>query len=101
MLLNRLFRFSAKHLSSGSIMKEVQKIGTHDGAFHCDEVLACAMLKHLPQFKDAEIVRTRDQSKLDQCDIVVDVGGTYDPAKHRFVPTKLCSRTCRITSFFA
>ena len=27
-------------------------IGTHSGAFHCDEALACAMLKLLPEFKD-------------------------------------------------
>lgn len=33
------------------------KIGTHDGTFHCDEVLACALLKLLPQYKDASIVR--------------------------------------------
>ena len=38
------------------------KIGTHNGAFHCDEVLACAMLKRLPEYKEAEIVRTRDQN---------------------------------------
>jgi len=26
---------------------------THSGHFHCDESLACAMLKILPEFKDA------------------------------------------------
>ena len=36
------------------------KIGTHNGHFHADEVLACAMLKMLPQYKDSEIVRSRD-----------------------------------------
>ena len=25
-------------------------IGTHSGSFHCDEALACAMLKMLPEF---------------------------------------------------
>lgn len=60
------------------------KIGTHNGAFHCDEALACAMLKRLPAYKEAEIVRTRDPKILDTCDIVVDVGGTFDPAKHRY-----------------
>ena len=53
-------------------MKQIMKIGTHNGAFHCDEVLACAMLKQLPEYKEAEIVRTRDQALLDECDIVVD-----------------------------
>jgi len=32
-------------------------IGTHNGTFHCDEVLACFMLKSLPEYKDAQIVR--------------------------------------------
>lgn len=28
-----------------------QKIGTHNGTFHCDEVLACFFLRQLPQYK--------------------------------------------------
>lgn len=60
------------------------KIGTHNGTFHCDEVLACCMLKLLPQYKNAEIIRTRDPVALGECDIVVDVGGVYDPSKHRY-----------------
>ncbi|RMZ95313.1 UPF0160 mitochondrial [Brachionus plicatilis] len=60
------------------------KIGTHNGQFHCDEVLACFMLKQLPDYKDSSILRTRDPVELDKCDIVVDVGGVYDPAKNRF-----------------
>nr|CAD7598391.1 unnamed protein product [Timema genevievae] len=64
--------------------KQVIKIGTHNGVFHCDEVLACYLLKKLPQYKDATIVRTRDQAVLDTCDIVVDVGGHYDPLTHRY-----------------
>eukprot|EP00614_Pseudopedinella_elastica_P001626 CAMPEP_0172593114 /NCGR_PEP_ID=MMETSP1068-20121228/12297_1 /TAXON_ID=35684 /ORGANISM="Pseudopedinella elastica, Strain CCMP716" /LENGTH=376 /DNA_ID=CAMNT_0013390501 /DNA_START=9 /DNA_END=1139 /DNA_ORIENTATION=+ len=63
---------------------QAKKIGTHDGKFHCDEALACAMLKFLPEWKDAVIVRTRDAVALEACDIVVDVGGTYDGAKLRF-----------------
>jgi len=61
-----------------------KKIGTHNGTFHCDEALACFMLKQLPEFKDAEIVRTRDPKLLDECDIVVDVGGVFDPSRLRF-----------------
>lgn len=60
------------------------KIGTHDGKFHCDEALACAMLMILPEFKDAVIVRTRDAEALNACDVVVDVGGVYEPEKRRF-----------------
>ncbi|XP_075301792.1 MYG1 exonuclease isoform X2 [Opisthocomus hoazin] len=46
------------------------RIGTHDGTFHCDE--------------DAEVVRTRDPQRLAQCEVVVDVGGEYDPERHRY-----------------
>lgn len=60
------------------------KIGTHNGSFHCDEVLACFMLKQLDRYKEAEIVRTRDQKLLQQCDVVVDVGGVYNPENHRY-----------------
>eukprot|EP00163_Fabomonas_tropica_P029450 TRINITY_DN6305_c0_g1_i2.p1 TRINITY_DN6305_c0_g1~~TRINITY_DN6305_c0_g1_i2.p1 ORF type:complete len:120 (-),score=8.44 TRINITY_DN6305_c0_g1_i2:139-498(-) len=42
------------------------KIGTHNGHFHCDEALACAMLKLLPEYKDASITRTRDPAVLDE-----------------------------------
>ena len=34
--------------------------------------------------KEIDLVRTRDPPKLAQCDIVVDVGGVYDPAAQRF-----------------
>uniref|UniRef100_F6ZCS4 Uncharacterized protein n=1 Tax=Ciona intestinalis TaxID=7719 RepID=F6ZCS4_CIOIN len=63
---------------------EKVKIGTHNGTFHCDEVLACYLLKLLPKYKDAEIVRTRDTEILNNCDIVVDVGGVYDHDKNRY-----------------
>lgn len=59
-------------------------IGTHNGTFHCDEVLACFFLRQLPEYKDAEIIRTRDPAELDKCDVVVDVGGEFDPKRHRY-----------------
>lgn len=60
------------------------KIGTHNGTFHCDEALACFMLKQLPEYRLADIVRTRNPEELAKCDIVVDVGGVYDADKHRY-----------------
>ncbi|KAJ8358947.1 hypothetical protein SKAU_G00154720 [Synaphobranchus kaupii] len=74
----------------------VPKIGTHNGTFHCDEVFACFLLRQLSEYKDAEIVRTRDPAVLATCDVVVDVGGEFDPKKHRYdhhqrVPT--CNHT--------
>ncbi len=59
-------------------------IGTHDGTFHCDEVLAISMLRLLPAYKDSVVVRTRDPAKLAQCQIVVDVGAEYDASRFRF-----------------
>eukprot|EP00640_Fibrocapsa_japonica_P001825 CAMPEP_0113937208 /NCGR_PEP_ID=MMETSP1339-20121228/3879_1 /TAXON_ID=94617 /ORGANISM="Fibrocapsa japonica" /LENGTH=444 /DNA_ID=CAMNT_0000939893 /DNA_START=228 /DNA_END=1562 /DNA_ORIENTATION=- /assembly_acc=CAM_ASM_000762 len=59
-------------------------IGTHSGTFHCDEALAVAMLKCLPQFAHHVVVRTRDPAQLSMCEVVVDVGGEYDPNTLRF-----------------
>lgn len=57
-------------------------IGTHNGTFHCDEVVACFMLKQLPEYENAEIFRSRDDKTLrEKCDIIVDVGGKYDHEK--------------------
>lgn len=60
------------------------KIGTHDGAFHCDEALACHMLRLLPRYASSPIIRTRDPAVLSTLDILVDVGGVYDPSTLRF-----------------
>lgn len=54
-------------------------IGTHNGTFHCDEVLACFMLKQLPEYANAKIFRSRNNTELNEnCDIIVDVGGEFD-----------------------
>nr|VZI38933.1 unnamed protein product [Spirometra erinaceieuropaei] len=42
------------------------------------------MLKQLPEYKDADIIRTREMAKLGTCDIVVDVGGLFDASSHRY-----------------
>ncbi|CRH00871.1 conserved Plasmodium protein, unknown function [Plasmodium relictum] len=59
-------------------------IGTHSGRFHTDEILASVMLKFLPEYRNATIIRTRDQEKLDKCDVVVDVGGVYNHETKRY-----------------
>lgn len=58
------------------------KIGTHSGTFHADESLAVYMLRLLPKFKDAQVIRSRDNEVLEECDIIVDVTGKYDGVKH-------------------
>lgn len=56
--------------------KDFKKIGTHDGRFHADEVMATAILKELFEI---ELTRTRDPEKLKELDIVYDVGdGEFD-----------------------
>jgi len=59
-------------------------LGTHDGSFHCDEALALAMLKLLPEFSEWPVLRTRNPDLLKECGVVVDVGAVYDPATRRF-----------------
>ncbi|KAJ1378767.1 Metal-dependent protein hydrolase [Sesbania bispinosa] len=61
-----------------------KRVGTHSGTFHCDEALACFMLRLSKHFSGADIVRTRDWKLLKSMDAVVDVGGVYDPLQHRY-----------------
>lgn len=42
------------------------------------------MLKCLPEYKDAEIIRSRDKEVLESCDIVVDVGAEFNHARKRY-----------------
>lgn len=48
------------------------RVGTHSGKFHADEVMATAILMELFEL---EVVRSRDEKKLSELDIVYDVGG--------------------------
>jgi uncharacterized UPF0160 family protein len=57
-------------------------IATHNGNFHADDVFSIALFKNiLPSF---ELIRTRDLELISKADIVVDVGGEYDPETDRF-----------------
>lgn len=77
------FLHSTRHIVMNSTTP--QQIATHDGTFHCDEVLACHMLRnHTATFRNAGIVRTRDTSLLAKADVVVDVGAEYDASKQRY-----------------
>ena len=67
------------------VESKVKNIGTHSGQFHCDECVACALLVNFTEeFKGAKVTRTRDLEILNKMDIVVDVGGVYDPKRHRY-----------------
>lgn len=60
------------------------KIGTHNGPFHTDEVFAVAFLFVLFSGIDITIVRSRDPKVLEDCDIVVDVGGEHERHRCRY-----------------
>lgn len=82
-LFSSISPFITAKMSSASLSSKAELlIGTHDGTFHCDEVLGCFLLKTL--FPQASITRTRNPETLKLCDIVLDVGGEYDPQIHRY-----------------
>lgn len=56
-------------------------IVTHSGRFHADEVFAIAMLQMI---EEREITRSRDEDVIKQAEIVLDVGGVFDPETLRF-----------------
>ncbi|XP_046670222.1 LOW QUALITY PROTEIN: MYG1 exonuclease-like [Homalodisca vitripennis] len=64
------------------LKKSPIKIGTHNGVFHCDEVLGTYMLQLI--IPDSVVVRSRSSDVLKECDIVIDVGDEYNPSKHLF-----------------
>ncbi|MDQ6962523.1 MAG: MYG1 family protein [Mariprofundaceae bacterium] len=57
-------------------------IATHNGNFHADDVFSIAAMKYIyPSFK---LIRTRDLELIDKADVVIDVGGEYNPDTDRF-----------------
>ena len=59
--------------------RKMVKIGTHSGSFHCDEALGCFLLRQTDIYRDAEIIRSRDEKVLQDLEVVIDVGGVHDP----------------------
>ncbi|MDB5194393.1 MAG: metal-dependent protein hydrolase [Parcubacteria group bacterium] len=57
-------------------------IATHNGSFHADDVFAVATV--LLVYPGATIIRTRDEEKIREATIAVDVGTEYDPSRCRF-----------------
>ena len=53
-------------------------------SFHCDEALACWLLRQTATYQNSPIRRSRDTAVLDSLPIVVDVGATYNPATNRY-----------------
>lgn len=79
-----MINMETEQLHSAKKPKSCKRVGTHNGSFHCDEALACHMIRLTDKFKDADIVRTRDPKILETMDAVLDVGGVYDPTKDQY-----------------
>ena len=58
------------------------KVGTHDGRFHGDDVIACVIAKL--KWGNIIITRSRDVDILDTCDILFAVGEKFDPTSYKF-----------------
>lgn len=78
-LLQPLRRCMSTTASATAKRKMAPKVGTHSGSFHADEALGCALLQKTSKFAGASVVRSRDPAVLADCDVVIDVGGVYDP----------------------
>jgi uncharacterized UPF0160 family protein len=63
-------------------------LATHSGKFHCDEVLAYAVLRLALGLRapgvDHTLLRTRDAAAIERADIVWDVGSVFDAGANRF-----------------
>jgi uncharacterized UPF0160 family protein len=62
----------------------VKTIITHSGNFHADDVCAVATLQLYYGTENIQVIRTRDVAIIQTGDIVLDVGGVYDPERGRF-----------------
>ncbi|ETI21157.1 hypothetical protein G647_07501 [Cladophialophora carrionii CBS 160.54] len=82
-MFRRLTRMAAE-IATKRLKANPPLIGTHNGHFHADEALAVYMLRLLPEYASAALVRTRDPAVLETCHTVVDVGGEYDALKNRY-----------------
>ena len=57
--------------------KNIKTLGTHNGKFHADDVMATAILRLL--LGDIKVTRTRDENILRTLDFVYDIGfGEFD-----------------------
>ena len=65
--------------------------GTHNGIFHCDEVVGIAILEIAHMNTDVCVVRTRNLDELNKLDIVIDIGGGM--LDHHMAGFNLCRPT--------
>lgn len=73
---------SSKRLVVIIFFKKRKVIVTHGGSFHADDLFACATLKIL--YPCAKIIRAKRGESLPKGDIVLDIGGIYDPQRNLY-----------------
>jgi len=68
------------------LFKKNKILVTHDGKFHADDILACAILQLILEKRGEsyQVIRTRDPKIIASGDYVFDVGGEYDKERNRF-----------------
>ena len=57
---------------------------THSGSFHADEVLGVLLVKFIKEFDKFVLVRTRNKSIWSYANLIMDVGGEFDPEKYKY-----------------
>ena len=67
-----------KRAKPNSQAATTKTIGTHSGTFQADEALGVWLLRQTPTYRSSPVIRSRDPSVLQTCDIVIDVGGVYN-----------------------
>lgn len=69
-----------------NLFKKPVVLVTHNGSFHSDDVMACAILQsHFEsQGIRTKVIRTRDENIIAAGDIVFDVGLVHDQSRNRF-----------------
>lgn len=61
-----------------------KRIVVHSGDFHADDVFSVAAMQMLFGKENVVVERTRDEKAMSRADMVIDVGGIYDPERDRF-----------------
>lgn len=75
----------------GENRKCTRNFGTHNGIFHCDEIVGIAVLEIAHMNDVAYVVRTRNLDELKKLDIVIDVGGGM--LDHHMAGFNVCRHT--------
>lgn len=66
-------------------VKSFKVIGTHSGSFQADEAMGVFLLRQLPEYRNSDVIRSRDLTYLEEkADIIIDVGGVYDHKAKRY-----------------